>query len=434
MAHSHPHSQPHSHSRPQSARGSYKQPGGKLVSATVEVSNGAITNVSFDGDFFAERSDGGEVSLTGIETALAGTKTTTTLPGIEQVISAAMPSDTDFVGVTAQGMAFAVARALTAGAGNLTLAPSQNTAQDPDHWAPLLADRYPENATHPARQVPLTQELIEQRWASLDLHLVDPDSSAREPVEPAVQMALDEVISRKTAAGELPPILRFWEWARAAIILGLNQSVSNEVDEDRARELGVAVVRRVTGGGAMFVEPGNTITYSLTTPLSFVDGLSADDSYGLCESWTFEAFASIGIAASHEPINDISSPAGKIGGAAQRRYPAPTPAQTQTTSPGALLHHTTMAYDIDAAKMLEVLRVNKEKSADKTVKSAAKRVDPMRSQSGMSRSDIIAAFAGWLRTNVAHLTTIDLPAEVMEEARDLARSKFATKDWIYRIP
>ena len=77
--------------------------------------------------------------------------------------------------------------------------------------------------------------------------------------------------------------------------------------------------------------------------------------------------------------NDIASQYGKIGGAAQRRFPV--------GSGGAVLHHVTMAYDIDAAKMSRVLNTSREKMSDKAVKSAVKRVDPMKSQTGALQYD-----------------------------------------------
>lgn len=478
----------------QTVRGSYKQPGGKLVSASVAVdATGNIVQVEFDGDYFAERADGGDVSLATVAASLKGMSAGATIKDFEHALRRAVPPEVELIGIDTQGMAFAVTRAIAVLEGRLRLGshagesatpglaasapatPARDLARDSAYsepaWAPLLADRFPENAAHPKYQIPLTPQLIKERWEALDLRIEDPEISAAHPYEPAMQMALDEVIARRTARGEMPPLLRFWEWAGPAVILGLNQSVRNEVDMERARELGIAVVRRVTGGGAMFVEPGNTVTYSLTVPLDFVARLSADDSYGLCESWTFAALRSLGIAASHEPINDISSPAGKIGGAAQRRYPlahasartsspaslhpqelesaptsphSPEPTRAQAPAPesslaparpaGALLHHTTMAYDIDANKMLQVLRVNKEKLSDKAVTSAAKRVDPMKSQSGMSRRQILAAFARYLHETVPHSASTELPADVVEEARELAATKFATKDWIYRIP
>lgn len=52
-----------------------------------------------------------------------------------------------------------------------------------------------------------------------------------------------------------------------------------------------------------------------------------------------------------------------------------------------MVHHVTMAYDIDAFKMNEVLRIGMEKIRDKGTRSAVKRVDPMRSQTGMAREE-----------------------------------------------
>jgi lipoate-protein ligase A len=96
----------------------------------------------------------------------------------------------------------------------------------------------------------------------------------------------------------------------------------------------------------MFVEPGNTITYSLYVPESLVSGLSFVESYAYLDDWVIGALNDLGIAATYQPLNDITSPAGKIAGAAQKRFAG-----------GAVLHHVTMAYDMDAAKMLEVLRI-----------------------------------------------------------------------------
>ena len=56
----------------------------------------------------------------------------------------------------------------------------------------------------------------------------------------------------------------------------------------------------------------------------------------------------------------------------------------------AILHHVTLAYDIDAEKMTRVLNISREKMSDKAVKSAAKHVDPMRSQTGMGRDEVVA--------------------------------------------
>jgi lipoate-protein ligase A len=128
------------------------------------------------------------------------------------------------------------------------------------------------------------------------------------------------------------------------------------------------------------------------------------------------------VKASYAGLNDIASPAGKIAGAAQKRLAG-----------GAVLHHVTMAYDIDADKMLQVLRIGREKLSDKGTTSANKRVDPVRSQTGMSRADVIDAFAAHFRSRYR---TVDgeLTGAELEQAAELVRTKFGTPGWTARVP
>jgi lipoate-protein ligase A len=235
-------------------------------------------------------------------------------------------------------------------------------------------------------------------------------------------MALDQVYAEELAQGRRGPTLRIWEWASNAVIIGSYQSWSNEVDEAGAARHDVTVVRRVSGGGAMFVEPGNTITYSLVLPESLVDGLSFVDSYAFLDAWCVGALRGLGIDASYLPINDIASPAGKIAGAAQKRF-----------ADGTVLHHVTMAYDIDAGKMLEVLRIGREKLSDKGTKSAAKRVDPLRSQTGLPRAAIVEAFVAHFES-LYGLERSEPTAAELARADELVRTKFASPEWLRRVP
>src|SRR5690625_7349134 len=138
-------------------------------------------------------------------------------------------------------------------------------------------------------------------------------------------------------------MLRMWEWTGSAAILGSFQSVRNEVDLDAAARRGVQVVRRISGGGAMFMEPGNCITYSLVVPTTLVDGLSFEQSYAFLDDWVLGALHDVGINAHYVPLNDITSEHGKLGGAAQKRVAS-----------GVVLHHATLDYALDAQNMLEV--------------------------------------------------------------------------------
>ncbi|MDQ2703297.1 MAG: lipoate--protein ligase family protein [Pseudomonadota bacterium] len=242
------------------------------------------------------------------------------------------------------------------------------------------------------------------------------------PQSPALHMALDDVLVDEVSAGRRAPTLRIWEWAGSAVVMGRFQSLRNEVDHEAAQRHGIDVVRRISGGGAMFIEPGNTITYSIYAPLDMVHGMNFEQAYALMDAWVIAALGELGIQAWYQPLNDIASPAGKIAGAAQARRGR------------AVLHHVTMAYDIDAGKMLEVLRIGREKLSDKGTTSAQKRVDPLRSQTGMAREAVIDVLVESFRKRHGGLTADRLRPQELERAQALVRDKFATAEWTAVVP
>lgn len=347
--------------------GEYKVPGGKLVVADVTVEDGTLVSVAISGDFFLEPDE----ALEDINAALTGLGAETNAAALTAAIEASVGPEVTMIGFTPESVAIAVRRAL----GRAT------------------------------------------SWHDHTFELVNAG-----PQHPAMQMAIDEVLARQVGAGTRNPSLRIWEWASNAVIIGSFQSLTNEVDQEAAARHDVTVVRRISGGGAMFVEPGNTITYSLYVPGSLVEGLSFAASYSFLDDWVIGALADVGINAKFVPLNDIASPAGKIAGAAQKRLAG-----------GGVLHHVTMAYDIDADKMLDVLRIGREKMSDKGIKSANKRVDPLRSQTGLSREAIIGAMVAHFDARYG-LLPVEIDAATLEESTALAASKFATQAWTARVP
>ena len=242
------------------------------------------------------------------------------------------------------------------------------------------------------------------------------------PQSPALHMALDDVLVDEVSAGRRGPTLRIWEWAAPAVVIGRFQSLRNEVDMDAARRHGIEVVRRISGGGAMFIEPGNTITWSVFAPIDMVHGLPFEQAYALMDAWVLAALGELGVQAWYQPLNDIASPVGKIAGAAQARRGK------------AVLHHVTMAYDIDATKMLQVLRIGREKLSDKGTTSAQKRVDPLRSQTGLAREAIIDAFVDSFRRRHGGLAAGGLRADELARAEALAVDKFSSEAWTALVP
>ncbi|WP_305091478.1 biotin/lipoate A/B protein ligase family protein [Prescottella sp. R16] len=348
-------------------RGEYKVPGGKLVIVDVEVDDGHLSRVALSGDFFLEPDE----ALDDITAAVTGMSAAADAAQLGAAITAALGDDVAMIGFTPESVGIAIRRAL----GHAT------------------------------------------SWHDHEFDLIGPVV-----LDPAMHVALDEVVTREVAAGQRRPTLRFWDWDSPLVVLGSFQSVRNEVDADGAARHGIGVVRRISGGGAMFMEPGNCITYSLAVPTSLVDGLSFEQSYAFLDQWVMGALADVGIEARYVPLNDIASDHGKIAGAAQKRFAA-----------GAVLHHVTMAYDIDADKMTEVLRIGREKISDKGITSSGKRVDPMRSQTGMTRDAIIDAFTAHFRARYTVHDSTYTETE-LAAAKALVDSKFRDDAWTYRVP
>lgn len=347
--------------------GEFKVPGGKLVVADLAADDGVITWASINGDFFLEPDE----ALADINEALVGLSTHTPNTAISEAVAEAVGPSAVMFGFDPDSVAVAVRRAL----GHATT------------------------------------------WADHDWEVIAPTT-----LTITENVALDEVLTREVGEGQRNPTLRLWEWDERSVVIGTFQSYRNEVDPEGVEKHGVTVVRRISGGGAMFMEAGNCVTYSLYLPTSLVDGLSFAESYPFLDAWVMEALGKVGVSAFYKPLNDIATDAGKIGGAAQKRL-----------GNGAMLHHVTMSYDIDAAKMTEVLRIGREKISDKGIASAQKRVDPLKRQTGMARADIFETMMGTFEARYG-ARRVGLSEESLADARALAEQKFATHAWLHRVP
>lgn len=412
-------------------RGVVKTPGGKLVAVTVATdSMGMVNECRLDGDFFIDGDEARSRSLLDdLERTLlacargAAARVTGTQDGDAPASAgkSRLPrgrtaqsetygdekcADIDgwsdalrrtcmrhggarLVGTDAGAMAWALARAMGL---EPVARPGLNGASDKvatETGAAVESAGGCESDPSCAAPRPNTDwpEDWRDRWRALAPVVIH--DRPRSPIE---QMAIDRQWAREVAAGTRPPSVRFWEWTSPAVVVGRFQSIPDEVHVDEAERLGFTVVRRCTGGGTMVVQPHGAITYSLYAPQWFVDGLGAAEAYRLCDSWLIDALQGLGVDARFQGLNDIAVPGGgmvqgaadgdsipsvapwgKAGGAAQRRFPAPS----GSGGPGAVLHHTTLAFDLDGALMARLLNTSPEKMHDKAVRSAAKRVSPL---------------------------------------------------------
>jgi len=85
-----------------------------------------------------------------------------------------------------------------------------------------------------------------------------------EATDGATNMAIDEALWRARQSGEGPATIRFFAWDPPTVSLGYGQALDDHVDAGACRQLGVGLVRRPTGGSAIYHDgPERELTYTV---------------------------------------------------------------------------------------------------------------------------------------------------------------------------
>jgi lipoate-protein ligase A len=229
-------------------------------------------------------------------------------------------------------------------------------------------------------------------------------------------MALDEAASESVGRGDQPPTVRFWRWKPSAVSIGCFQSLEEEVNLQRCAELGVAYVRRRTGGGAVYHDYDGEITYSVIAPEEHMPH-AIHDSYRLICGWLIDGLAEVGLRAEFKPINDVQVNGRKISGNAMTRRN------------GVVWQHGTVLHSLDVAKMFSLLRVTKEKVSDKLIASVEERVTSVSAQSpGTTYAELYQAlYRGF--TKGKEFKPGGWSGAELERAKQLAASRYSAREW-----
>ena len=226
----------------------------------------------------------------------------------------------------------------------------------------------------------------------------------------ATNMSIDEALME--TVGEVP-ILRIYGWRPAAVSIGYFQSMNEEINSAKCREIGVDVVRRLTGGGAVLHE--FELTYSF---------ISREYPKNIMESyrWICDAIVMsinrLGFDANFVPLNDIVIADKKVSGNAQTRRN------------GVLLQHGTILLGVDVNKMFSVLKVPSEKLRDKIIKDVKERVTSL---AGTTFDDMATSLKiSFAAKFESKLITDALSTKEISRARWLANRKYSSEEWNLR--
>jgi lipoate-protein ligase A len=175
-------------------------------------------------------------------------------------------------------------------------------------------------------------------------------------------MALDEAILTHAIKGKSPNTIRFYKWKPSTVSIGRNQSLSGEVNMEVLDRLKYNVVRRITGGGAVFHDSIREITYSIVCPIKVLKECKAYtvlEQFELIENGIVNGLINYGL----EPEKGIiHCPAIFLEG---KKFSG----NAQIRKRNYILQHGTILLEINPELMYSVLKAPNNVSKSKMVKS-----------------------------------------------------------------
>lgn len=230
--------------------------------------------------------------------------------------------------------------------------------------------------------------------------------------KPQYNLAMEEYAVKHLYQGE--DILLLWQ-NEPSVIIGRNQNTVEEINEVFIKERGIHVVRRMSGGGAVYHDLGN-LNFSFVTKGDRVNV----NNYRKFTDPVIAALNKLGVNAEFQGRNDIVVDGRKVSGNAQYYHGK------------VMLHHGTLLFDSTMEDVVQSLNVSQEKITSKSIKSIRSRVENiahfMEQPCTMAefKQTILNAFSQSESYRDYHLTPAD-----EEQIKALRESKYDLWDWNY---
>ena len=227
---------------------------------------------------------------------------------------------------------------------------------------------------------------------------------------PYYNLAFEEFVLTHRLEGEY---LLLWQNDNT-IVVGQNQNTEAEINRAFVEEHHINVVRRSTGGGAVYHDLGN-LNYSFITDAGELQELAMQR----FTAPVVEALKGLGLNAEASGRNDILVEGRKVSGTAQR------------VSHGRILHHGTLLFDSDPSAVAGALNVDPTKFQSKASKSVRSRIGNIREF--LPKDMDLPAFWEYLKQFFAGSGIVNdsLSAEELAAVEKLKTEKYDTWEWNY---
>jgi len=250
----------------------------------------------------------------------------------------------------------------------------------------------------------------DRRWRLLDTDMAPGPFTA----------ALDESIARARSAGQVPDTLHFYRRRPPAVTVGYSLEAAEEVDLDYCKRRGIDVVRRLSGGGAIYTDD-RQLVYSFAT--KDVLPSRVEDSMALVCRALAKAIVSLGAPAVFLTPNDVLVNGRKVSGSAQLR------------KWGVVLQHGTVLVDADPEEMFRALLVRGKGLKRHSLENPRGRITTLRAELGrtVAMEEVKAAVKNAFEEAFGALLAPGRPTPgEMALADELSRTKYGNDGWNLR--
>ncbi|MGG0644181.1 lipoate--protein ligase [Sporosarcina gallistercoris] len=232
--------------------------------------------------------------------------------------------------------------------------------------------------------------------------------------DPRINLAIEEYILNTMDTDEDSYLLFYIN--EPSIIIGKNQNTVEEIDTEYVDANGIHVVRRLSGGGAVYHDKGN-LNFSFITK---DDGQSFRNFKKFTEP-VVEALAKMGVKAELLGRNDLLVDGKKVSGNAQ------------FATQGRMFSHGTLMFDTEIEEVVNALRVKKDKIESKGIKSIRSRVTNISEH--MDKTMTIEEFRMEILKSIfggeENIQYKELTEEDWKNIHQLSEERYANWDWNY---
>ncbi|HEN8934197.1 TPA: lipoate--protein ligase [Streptococcus agalactiae] len=231
--------------------------------------------------------------------------------------------------------------------------------------------------------------------------------------DPAYNVALEAYAFQKLT--DIDEIFILWI-NEPAIIIGRHQNTIQEINKEFIDKNGIHVVRRLSGGGAVYHDLNN-LNYTI---------ISNNTQEGAFDFQTFskpviDTLAKLGVKAEFTGRNDLEINGQKFAGNAQAYYK------------GRMMHHGCLLFDVDMSVLGQALKVSKDKIESKGIKSVRARVTNIvdHLSDKITVQEFSDAILAQMKEEYSEMDEYVLSDAELSEIQAMRDNQFATWDWTY---